>query len=213
MIIPAIIPKSLDNLKESLELVSFASAVQIDLVDGIFVLFESWPYNPAGDIHDAMGLISNQEIEVDLMVDNQIDVANEWLNIGAKRIIFHLEGLSEPQSALLLKKEDNEIAFSIKNDTPLDELYLYIDRLDFVQLMGIAEIGQQGQPFDSRVLDRIAILRSLYPNLIISVDGGVNKDTIKLLKVAGANRFVAGSAILASQNPKNTYKELCRLVE
>ena len=66
---------------------------------------------------------------------------------------------------------------------------------DFVQVMGIAEIGYQGEPFAEAALGRIRELRQAFPDLVMSVDGGVSSDTIVRLVEAGAQRFVSGSAI------------------
>ncbi|OGG86109.1 hypothetical protein A2392_01455 [Candidatus Kaiserbacteria bacterium RIFOXYB1_FULL_46_14] len=213
MIIPAIIPKSLDDLKDKLALLSFAPAVQIDLVDGKFVENVSWPYEPVGAAADATALIEDHEIEVDLMVDNPVLVAKDWLTIGAKRIVIHLESLSSVEDILSLKDNTHVLlGLAINNDTPIERLHPFVDQIDFVQLMGIASIGKQGEPFDDRVIDRITTIRSLYPNLTITVDGAVGKTNLAALKNAGANRFVVGSAILNSADPESTYEDLLKII-
>ena len=101
---------------------------------------------------------------------------------------------------------------SHNNDTPLEDLYPYLDSVDFIQLMGINEIGSQGQPFDIRVLERVATLHTLYPNKTLSVDGAVNEENILSLKAAGINRFVVGSNILKASDPKAQYEKLLKIV-
>ena len=100
------------------------------------------------------------------------------------------------------------LAFSNEDDLGLLKT-MESTAIDFVQLMGIAEIGAQGNPFDARVLERIAFVKKHFPALPISIDGGVNLDTIDLLKKAGAERFVAGSAILNADDPKGAFDALC----
>jgi ribulose-phosphate 3-epimerase len=78
--------------------------------------------------------------------------------------------------------------------------------------MGIHNIGSQGQPFDTEVLERIKELKNLFPELTISIDGSVNEKTIPLLRAAGADRFVSGSAILNTEDPVAAYERLSRLV-
>ncbi len=213
MIIPAIIPQSLDDLEKTLKATNFSREVQIDLVDGKFVENIGWPYEPTGEAKDVVSFIDEREVEVDLMVQDPLVAAKEWCEVGVKRIIFHLESLSQPEEAIrIARKHAVEVFFSINNDTKLDTLYPYIDQINGVQLMGIAEIGSQGQPFDSRVLDRAVMLHALYPDLVISVDGGVSRETIADLKKVGVQRFVSGSAILKSDNPEQTYKELLKIV-
>ena len=74
--------------------------------------------------------------------------------------------------------------------------------------MGIAKIGYQGEPFDERAPEQINQLRVKYPNLAISVDGGVSLETAPLLKAAGANRLVAGSAIFGASDIALAIREL-----
>lgn len=214
MIIPAIIPTSLVHLKETLDRLKFAKTIQIDVVDGLFVPTHSWPYDPAGNPALIADELEQFEVEVDLMVQNPLSAIKPWKEAGAKRLVFHLESLKDPSVALHMCKEIKiQCGFSLNNDTPLNQLYNYLDDLDFVQLMGIAHIGRQAEPFDNRVIERIATLRALFPNLEISVDGSVNQDTLKSLAQAGANRFISGSAILKADNPETAYNQLLKIVE
>ncbi len=213
MIIPAIIPKSLDDLKEKLELLSFAETIQIDVVDGEFVKDVSWPYDPSGDVEEVREYLGGRLFEVDLMVRDGLMAGTRWLKVGASKLIFHLESFVDRNEIFNLKaKLTCEIGLALNNSTSLEELYPYIDSVDFVQLMGIDEIGSQGQPFDVRVLERIATLRALYPNQILSVDGAVNEENILSLKNAGADRFAVGSNILKVTNPKAQYEKLLKIV-
>lgn len=213
MIIPAIIPESESHLKKTLSSISFAEAVQIDVVDGKFVPFTSWPYKKGGDPADLTAELNPFYAEVDLMVNDPIEAGTNWIEAGVKRLIFHLESLGDKDLAINLCRRSNiEVIFSISNQTPLEDLYPYIDKIDGVQLMGIAEIGSQGQPFDPNVLERIVSLRALFPKLAISVDGGVNKETILNLKKAGADKFIAGSAILKADDPEAAYQELLKII-
>lgn len=214
-VIPAVIPKSLSDLENSLEKIStFTNNLQIDVVDGKFVPTKSWPYNadPSESPEKTQELLRDYHFEVDLMVSDQLAAARFWIESGARALIFHLEGLPEPQTAIDLCRSPNvQIGFSISNDTPLDKLYPFVKDVDFVQLMGIATIGSQGQPFDSRVLERIVTLKSLYPELVISVDGSINLETIEEVQKAGADRFVVGSGILKANDPKDQFTKLLKI--
>ncbi|MEX0912998.1 MAG: hypothetical protein WDZ56_00550 [Candidatus Paceibacterota bacterium] len=213
-IIPAIIPDSLAHLQESLARVGFTKRVQIDVVDGEFVNHISWPYEPAGNIADVADLISEHDVEVDLMVNDSVRAAGFWLEAGAKALVFHIEGVPNMDDVFALReKKPFQLGISLNNDTPLEVIHSYLDKVDFVQVMGIVEIGSQGQPFDSRALERVAMLRSLYPGLILSVDGAVSEENILELKNAGADHFVVGSSILNANNPEQKYQELLRIVQ
>lgn len=214
MILPAIIPRSLSHLEESLKKVSFAKSIQIDVVDGKFDDDISWPYEPEGSVREAAALLGNKRIEVDLMVRDPLIAAQNWLEIGASSVVCHLESLDDPENILNLKDDfDFSLGIAVNNGTDLEPLFSFVDQIDFVQLMGIANIGSQGEPFDDRVIAHIVTLRSLYPDLTISIDGGVNENTIQPLKEAGANRFVVGSTILKAENPEQKYEELLKMSE
>lgn len=212
MIIPAIIPSSLSQLNETLDKLAFAPAVQIDVVDGKFVPFTSWPYEPNGQPSEVANLLKEREVEVDLMVEDSVAAGRDWLQAGAKGLVFHLEALNNPEDAIKLKDEFSfRLGFSLNNDAPIEKLYPYIQSIDFVQVMGIDNIGQQGQPFDNRALERIAELAALFPDLIISVDGAVSEATLESLRAAGASRFVVGSAILKADDPETKYRDMLKM--
>lgn len=214
MIVPAIIPRSLDHLEETLNQVSFASRIQIDLVDGKYNDNISWPFASNADIEDMSKIIVGKTIEVDLMVEDPVSFGRKCLAAGAKALVFHIEGVSDKTAVLdLLNEYQFDLGFALSNETPLESIYPFIDSAKFIQLMGIAEIGAQGKPFDDRVLERIVTLRALYPQLEISIDGGVSKDTLLQMKKAGANRFVSGSAILNKNNPQLAYEELVEILK
>ena len=97
------------------------------------------------------------------------------------------------------------MGLALNIDTSLDALEPYSDKLQegqvqCIQLMGIDNVGFQGQTFDDKVIAKIKEVKKKYPNLEIQIDGGVNLDTAPLLKAAGADRLVIGSAIFESEN-------------
>jgi len=213
-IIPAVIPKSLEHLTTTLATIaSFTHDVQIDIVDGKFVPFTSWPYTEKTSPRDMKRLIQDFVVEVDLMIHGSEHVIEEYAEAGVKRVVVHLESTLNLKAILALKeKYAFELGFSISNDTDIRALTSVIHFADYVQLMGLAKIGSQGQPFDTRVLTRIAELKDLYPSTPISIDGSVNTETLPQLRDAGADRFVAGSSILSADEPHVAYASLVALV-
>lgn len=213
MIIPAVIPKSLAQLQNDTTTLSFQDNLQVDVVDGRLTPFSSWPYEPTGEVSEAKKILEPFSFEVDLMVEDPLPAARDWIASGARRLVFHLETLKDPSEAISLAKENSvEVGLALGNDTPLEALYPHIAKVDFIQLMGIARIGVQGEPFDERVLERVAILHTRYPELIVSVDGGVRQKNIANLKQAGASRFVVGSEILEEQDREAEYRKLESLI-
>ncbi len=168
------------------------------------------------------------DFEADLMVSNPEKSAHDWIKAGAKRIIIHIESSEFIYDTIKELREeygypgenavDVEIGIGINIETPNEDLYKFLDKnederslADFVQFMGIDKIGYQGQSFDDEVLDKISSLREAYPNVIISIDGGVNFENAKDLVEAGVNRLVSGSAIYDSGNIENAIEELSNL--
>lgn len=221
-VIPAILPKDLDDLRDKMAQVSgLAPMVQIDVCDGKFVLSKSWPYSKGGMEEfdrikaedEGFPFWDSLDFEIDLMVRHPEEIVDSWVMAGAKRLVLHLE--SAPNILEIIEKlrgeygtaKDEafglEIGVALDIRTPNNEVFEILDMIDqdgdsiidFVQFMGIDNVGFQGQEFDDRVLEKISDLRDMYPNIQISVDGGVNFDNAADLISAGATRLISGSAV------------------
>src|SRR3990170_5776410 len=215
-IIPAVMPKNYEDLKNKVALVrGVVPTVQIDLMDGRFVRNISWPFddmdNPLSKYQAIMGEQEGMpfweeiDYELDLMVSDAVQNFDTYLKLGPKRLIFHIEAVEDEtefkeflEGIDLYVRDNTQIGVAINTTTSIEKVFPLIPFIDFVQCMGIEKIGFQGEPFDERVLDQIKALRKEFPELIISVDGGVNLDSASLLKDAGANRLIVGSAIFQS---------------
>ncbi len=212
-IIPAIIPQSFDHLRDALRVLEgVAKEVQIDIVDGSFVPFTSWPYRGSGSVMLLQEYADNYQIEMDLMVQNPELAVPLYVDAGVQKIVIHLESVIDLETIYAHHRTHTyKLGLSIGNDTPIEVLEKELSNADYVQLMGIRKIGTQGQPFDTAVLHRITQLRTKYPDLVISIDGSVNAESLLLLRDAGANRFVAGSAIFGAPDPLEAYQSLTAL--
>lgn len=207
-IIPAILPKDFAEVEEKMSLMrGLVPLVQIDICDGILTPERTWPHKKHDENFEAIlreerGMPEWEDVdfEVDLMVKNPEAQVLTWVGAGASRIIAHIEGTDNFQKVIDELKGLVEIGIALNIDTPIEKIKPFIDQVNVVQCMGIKEIGLQGQPFDPRVLEKISTLRKEYPDVIISVDGGVSLETAPLLIEAGADRLVAGSAIFKSDN-------------
>lgn len=215
LVVPAIIPESLAHLREELTRVSFAPAVQVDVVDGVFAPRVSWPYGKGeqtGSPTEARELLAPFALEVDLMVERPEEHLDEWLAAGASRLVVHLESTECMEDILdHARTHPYALGLAFDDDTPLAQVRPYLGRVAFIQCMGIDHVGAQGEPFERRVLDNIRALKASCPGLSVQVDGSVNRDTLLLLAAAGAERFVVGSAILGADDPRAAYEELCTL--
>jgi ribulose-phosphate 3-epimerase len=210
-VVPAIIPKTVDEILAVLPQLVFSPEIHVDVVDGVFVPFTSWPYEPKGNPVEVKSVTDGFTLEVDLMVDKPLPAAEEWLRAGIDMLVFHTETITPEQFKNFASASKVSVGISAINDTSLEVMRPYLEAADYVQLMGIAKIGSQGQPFDERVIERIKSIKSEYPNLPITIDGSVNKETIAKLVAAGADRFICGSAIVKAESPFMAYQELTEL--
>jgi len=217
-VLPALLEKNfLDIEKISNDLIGVASALQIDVVDGQFVSEVSWPFSES-DVDKEWSKISllsqSFELEVDLMVEEPDRYFYILKSVGVKRVVLHVADLVSDIGRCIerAKTEGLRVALAITNDSTDLSWKEYLDEVDFVQVMGIKEVGKQGQDFDPRTLVTIRKLKEEFPQLQISVDGSVNENTIVQLKEAGANRFAVGSSVTKAADPAASFIKLNKLL-
>jgi ribulose-phosphate 3-epimerase len=217
---PAVLPTSKESLEEKLARLATipeVDRIQIDVVDGKFVTPMSWPYTAPQELNDMVTkgeMLPNLEriaYEVDLMCLDPERAADAWLALGASRLTFHAESIIDLSRFLTSIRarygcDDFScdlisigLAINLESDLALFEPYL--GDVDYVQFMGIARIGRQGQPFDKRVLNRVRVFCERHPNIAVQVDGGVSIDTARDIIDSGASNLIIGSAILRADDP------------
>ena len=225
-LIPALMPERFDDIVDGVAVVkNYVRTVQLDLMDGKYVPEKTWPFYHSVDYHlrdlqkEDEGFPFWEEInyELDLMVERPELKLDTWLSLGASRIIFHYASVHD--WSLIKDIEDGirnfvEIGLAVTIHDNLDDIFPLIEEgfVDFVQVMGIARIGFQGEAFDERCLDIIALLKERYPDLIISVDGGVSEHSIPALRDAGVQRFVSGSGVFAHGIPEENIEYLREII-
>jgi len=218
-IIPAILPMTFADVESGIEAVrGAAKMVQIDICDGRFVPNATWPYRKHDDsfdriIREEVGMPGWEDLdfEIDLMADAPQDKVHEWIQAGASRIIIHVEAEGDVAKAIDILNGAAEAGIALDIETPIDEIATFRDKVTFVQLMGIDNVGFQHQAFDDKAIGRVKECRLKYPGLPISVDGGVSLETAPALIAAGADRLVVGSAIYGTSDPLNALEAFRRL--
>jgi ribulose-phosphate 3-epimerase len=181
-IIPAILTQDEEELDEKINLIEGRTAwVHFDVVAGTPLVH-----------HFDVGT----NFEVHFMLDEPEAALDRWLDAGADRIVVH--NLTEN---ILSHRPMVEIGLAVRIDVSIESIIPMLGAVDFVQLMAIAEIGQQGRQLESVIFDRIKELKELYPGVIISIDGGVNLENADELFEAGADRLIVGSAIMGALDP------------
>lgn len=210
-VVPAIIPKTREAVHSAAAHLGFSLELHLDVVDGVFVPFTSWPYYPVGDPVEVKEDTDRFTLEVDLMVEKPLDAAKRWVAAGADMLVFHIETIDLRAFEQLASSTTVTVGVSAHLDTPDEVLFPYLARADYVQVMCMAQIGEQGQPFDERALTRVTAIATSFPKLQISVDGSVNEETLPRLKAAGATRFIVGSAVAKASDPAAAHFRLTQL--
>lgn len=221
MIVPAVLPSSEKDFEEKLSLfASFPniSRVQIDVVDGRFASPASWPYTSlsAFDEKVARGemlpALERIEYEIDLMCLDAPLAADAWTALGARRLTFHAGSildlptfLEEAVNRYGVKEGLTTLGLALTSGSDLAIIEPCLHAIGYVQFMGIAKIGRQGQPFDRRIFEKIRVFHERHPNVSIQVDGGVSLLNVEMLTKAGATTLIVGSGIVRSQNPARAF--------
>ncbi len=213
-ITPAILPKSFDEIAEKLERLSgFATRVQIDLCDGRMGRELTWL--PSGD--EVLPSKDSIEYECDLMVYDWRTYVPRVVALGFKRLVIHIDQWSnEDIDEFLGMVADSHIytGLAVSNDHLLDEfdnkIRFYREKKHklFVQVMGIEQIGEQGQLFDESCLERIAHSLQVFPDVHVQVDGAMRPETAQKVANAGATNIVVGSYLSRHDDIGTAYSEL-----
>ena len=193
-IIPSVNVPTFEEAQEQIARVEpYVLWCHLDVTDGVFSKHLTW-HDPA----DLSRLETKLDIEVHLMVEEPEKVIEQWLVQPIKRVIVHLEAMTDP-AAIIKKCHDAgiETGFAIKPGTPVSLLDSWLEKLDMAVLLRV-QPGASGQLMQSEMLGEIAHVRKACPGCIIEVDGGVSVDNAKRAVDAGANLLVAGEAIFSS---------------
>jgi len=198
IISPSLLAADFAFLKDELDVVkaSGAEAIHLDVMDGIFVPNLSFGLS----VIESIRKVSDLMFDVHLMIKEPLSYIEQFAKAGSDMITFHLESDSDVQATIdAIKAQGKKVGISIKPATPVEALVPYLDQLDLVLVMSV-EPGFGGQSFMPECLPKIAAIRALAPDVLISVDGGINGETSKLVKQAGANMLVAGSYFFKAED-------------
>ena len=151
-------------------------------------------------------------IDVHLMIDPVDDLAQEFIKSGADLISFHPEASNHVHRSISAIKEKGCKAGLVFNPaTSLNVLDNVLEDLDLVLIMSVNP-GFGGQSFIHSSLDKVAKVRQMIDasgkDIRLEIDGGINDETISLASAAGADTFVAGSAIFNTDNYEQTISRL-----
>jgi ribulose-phosphate 3-epimerase len=227
-IIPAILPKSYEELIEQLDIAApFVSSVQIDVCDGGYAPSRTWPYLKGVGTDLIFDEIVSQEkalphwevvdFEFDLMVKGVYDKIPDFISAGASKIIVHRGSVDDTELSSIIKDFgkhseelgpfDVELGIALKPSESVSSIEGIAANIHFIQVMGSEKIGFHGENLSNKAVELIKELRRAYPSLPIQVDIGVNLETAPLLIDAGATRLVVGSALFNAVDFAGTLEE------
>ena len=197
---PSMLASDYANLEDELKKCESAELIHLDVMAGHFV-----PNISIGaPVIKAMKRVCSVPFDVHLMISDPLKYIEDFADAGADIITFHTECESNINETINKILECGcKAALAVKPATPVEAVYPYIDKLSMVLVMTV-EPGFGGQSFMENMMPKIERLRADFPDIDIQVDGGVNAETIKTCARAGANVFVAGSAVFKSENPQET---------
>ena len=185
----------------------------IDVMDGKFVKNDT--YNTMLNLSSYIKRISNLPMDVHLMVEDVKKGINDFLSIEPNIITFHLEACKNEDEVFecinLIKENNSKVGISIKPNTPIENVYKFLPFVHMCLVMTV-EPGKGGQTLLSEMVDKIKELKKYVDenNLEIDIeaDGGINLNTCDVVKNAGANILVSGTAILMAKDYKEIKKEI-----
>ena len=209
-IAPSILSADFSRLGEEVKAVEQAGAdyIHVDVMDGHFV-----PNITIGPIIvKALKSVTKLPLDVHLMISNPDDFIDDFVQSGADILTVHAEaGYHLHRSLQHIRKVGVKPAVSLNPASPLSMIEYVLDELDMVLLMTVNP-GFGGQDFIPEVIPKIERLREMIDkrglNIELEVDGGIGPETINRVSSAGADVFVAGSAIYHSKD----YAETIRLM-
>ena len=203
-IAPSVLAADYANLETELKKCAAAQYIHLDVMDGHFV-----PNISIGaPVIKSLRNVTEIPFDVHLMISEPLRYVEDFADAGADIICFHIESESDTEKTVNKILECGcRAAIAIKPGTPASAVLPYLSRLAMVLVMTV-EPGFGGQSFMEDMMPKIKEIRAAAPDIDIEVDGGVNPKTIKTAASAGANVFVAGSAVFKSEDPAKTIEML-----
>lgn len=208
---PSILAADFLNLESQFQAISTADAIHVDVMDGHFV-----PNLTFGlPVVKQMQSLNILPLDVHLMIENVDSLAKEYAKLGVFSVTVHLEACKSVSSTLeSIRAEGVRVGLAIKPSTPLEMITPYLEYIDQILVMSV-EPGFGGQSFIEGSLERIEEVRKRLDDsgstVWLQVDGGINALNIEAISRAGADTFVAGSAVFDGRSPKDNIANLRQL--
>lgn len=199
-ITPSILNADFTNLQSEIAKVAKVSdLLHLDVMDNIFVP------NFTFDFDSASKIIKESILPVDahLMVADVDSIAPEYAQAGCTSVTIHAEATKDISGTLReIRKVGSRSGLALKPASQIEEFVDFIDEVDMFLIMTV-EPGFGGQKFMTDMLSKISRTRTIIGSrpIWLQVDGGISLQSIEMAADAGADTFVAGSAVFSAQDP------------
>jgi len=199
-ITPSILNADFDQLgQEIAKIADVSDLIHLDVMDNVFVPNFTFDFESASQIIKACPI----GVDAHLMVAHVDKIAPLYAQVGCASVTIHAEASENiGQTLRAIRSEGARSGLAIKPNTAIADYEQFSDLVDMFLIMTV-EPGFGGQKFMSDMMDKVRATRALIGDrpIWLQVDGGISLETIEIAVDAGADTFVAGSAVFKSDNP------------
>jgi ribulose-phosphate 3-epimerase len=207
-IMPSILAADMGNLEAAIRQCEKAGADQIhvDVMDGVFV--PNISMGPA--VLDMANRVTDLPMDVHLMLLRPQNHIEAFAKAGADTILIHIEADCDVEDTLKkIRKLGCKAGITVNPPTPVDSIFQCLEKglVDEVLIMSVNP-GFGGQKYISAAEEKVAEIRRRFPNMLISIDGGIDLETVKPAAAHGANLFVAGTSLFKAPDMKTAIAQM-----
>lgn len=213
-IAPSLLAADFGRLADELTAIaSHADSLHLDIMDGHFVPNISFGM----PVISALRAVTDMYFDCHLMTTNPDAYVPQLAEAGANLLTMHIEAVPDPtRAAKRVRDAGLEFGLVINPSTPFTGVAPFLELVDLLLIMSV-EPGFGGQSFMEEVLPKVEAAREWVESndlaVDIQIDGGITSETAPLARTAGANVFVAGTAIFGSHDPAEAINELRQAIE